>query len=640
MQIRIGLLLALLLSGLTLKAQKVIDSLRRELAHVERLRSDFSHDTTRFRLLVKLTQNTKNWEQARNYWQQAIDLAEKRNWVAGQLEGYQGMGLHYRYKGGFAEAAYYFQQGLHLSEQVNDLRYQVFSYQSLGVAYSQAGDTTKSLEAHHMAIKLARSVDRNLYLSSINDIGNVYFQTKNYDKALPYYQQCLRENQPVDSVRQSWFLFNTAATYQELNQLEVSLKTYKELFQFGKYFTSEDSTEIYARLGQLYLKLGKVDLGLQYGLKANQIMFRARSHYSRSLVGQTLSDAYQAKKDWKRAFFYERQYRSWRDSILSQEQRQRLEGIKVGYESEKRRIELQTEQRNNQLLWVGLMLFGILVGILFFFNYLLRKRRQEIELQKNEITQINNSLELRVEQRTAELQYANDELVRTNREIKEALLKGQTLERKRIASELHDNLGGTLTAIQWYMESLLLDKDMNSQLDQNYDDLYNMISRAYGEVRLLAHHMMPEVLEKEGLEVALQELATPINKSKRLHLNVDTQQVSPYLTTQQKFELYSIALELCTNILKHAQASEAYLLLNRTEQEIIMSVSDNGVGMTSDAKKGSMGLKNIQSRLEAIGGRYNIRSIENEGTIIIIYIPYSNSPSESVEAVDHKPVNS
>lgn len=218
-------------------------------------------------------------------------------------------------------------------------------------------------------------------------------------------------------------------------------------------------------------------------------------------------------------------------------------------------------------------------------------------------------------------------------------MKGQTLERKRVASELHDNLGSTLTAIQWYMESLLASNEAGSHLDKNYDDLYNMISRAYGEVRLLAHHMMPDVLEKEGLEVALHELAVPINKSQRLHLNVDTKQVSPYLTTQQKFELYSIALELCTNILKHAQASEAEILLNRTEKGIIMSVSDNGIGMPTDKQKGSMGLKNIQSRLKAIGGRYSIRSIEGEGTMVLIHIPYLDSQPESVGNVDHKPIS-
>jgi signal transduction histidine kinase len=638
MQIRIGLLLILLLSRIAIQAQTVGDSLKRELALNERSFSDFSHDTTRFRLLSKLTQYTKNWEKARNYWQQAIDLAEKRNWIAGQLEGYRGMGLHYRQKGAFSEAAYYFQQGLHLSEQANDLRFQILCYQSLGVAYSIANDTTKSLEAHRAAAKLAHNVDRGLYLSSINDIGNTYFKAKNYTKALPFYLQCLKENHPLDSVRQSWFLFNVAATYQELNQLVASQKSYNKLFTFGKYFTSEDSAEVYARLGQLYLKFGKIDLGLQYGLKANQIMPRARSNYSRSLVSQTLSEAYQNKEDWQQAFYYERQYHSWRDSILTQEQRQRLEGIKVGYESEKRKTQLVAEQRTNQFLWAGLALLGISGSILFFFNYLLRKRRKEIELQKDEIAKINNSLEHRINERTAELQRVNVELVRTNQEIKKALLKGQALERKRVASELHDNLGSTLTAIQWYMESLLMDNETESNPNKNYGDLYNMISRAYSEVRLLAHHMMPEVLEKEGLEIALHELAIPINKSKRLRLNVDTEQVSHDLTTQQKFELYSIALELCTNILKHAQASEAEILLNRTEKGIVMSVSDNGIGMTADLQKMNMGLKNIKSRLEAIGGHYSIRSIKGEGTMVLINLPFPGPQSESVEAMDREPV--
>jgi len=642
----IRLLLAILLAGLTVQAQPETDSLRRKLVRMESLRPDFVQDTLRFHLLIKLINQTKNWEQIRNYWQEAIDLAEKNNWASGRLDGYQGMGFHYREKGYFLEAASYFQQGLHLAETNKNYRYQVNCYQSLGLAYSVAGETDKSLEAYQSALKLAKKLDPKRYLICLNEIGEVYFHAKKYPQALFYYQQCIKRNLPVDSTKQCWFLINIAISFQETGRYEVALKNYKKLFQYGKFLKKEDSILTYAKLGQLYVKLGKPDLGLSYGLLASRIALHSQTYYSNSLINNTFAEAYKAKGDWKKAFMYERRFHLYNDSLVSQRQRRELQDIKVFYENEKSRAELdfmkdqmKTKELANNLLWFGMITFGLLGGVLILFNYLLRKRRRKIEFQKNEISKINNSLELRVEERTAALKLANTELIRKNKEIEQALLRGQTLERKRVASELHDSLGGTLAAIQWYMESLLLSNKANKLQPEGYDDLYHMVSRAYGEVRLLAHHMMPEVLEKEGLEVALQEIAIPINKSGRLHLTVDTKEVSPYLNSQQKFELYSIALELFTNILKHAKASKAYLVLDRENQEIIMSVTDNGIGMPVNRQNQNMGLKNIQSRLETIGGYCTVQSEQGQGTIVLIKIPYLDLQTELVETNDHEPLN-
>jgi len=111
------------------------------------------------------------------------------------------------------------------------------------------------------------------------------------------------------------------------------------------------------------------------------------------------------------------------------------------------------------------------------------------------------------------------------------------------------------------------------------------------------------------------------------------------LNSQQKFELYSIALELFTNILKHAKASKAYLVLDRENQEIIMSVTDNGIGMPVNRQNQNMGLKNIQSRLETIGGYCTVQSEQGQGTIVLIKIPYLDLQTELVETNDHEPLN-
>ena len=634
----VRLLLTILLTGFGTQAQPGVDSLKYELSKIERLPSSFNNDTLHFRLLTDLAKKTTNWEQARSYWQKAIGLADNLGWDQGRLEGYKGMGIHYRMKGSLTDAADYFHRGLALSEQIKDYRYQSDCYQALALAYSSAGDFEKSLENHKMALKLIDTTDRKRLLNCLNEIGNTYFDAHKFALALGYYQKCLRINSnPIDSMRQSWFLGNVAASYQKLNMFDSSLKAYTEFFKYGKWMSTGDSIVSYSQLGQVYLLLKKPDLGLDKALIAYRIGFPFQNYHSGQLVSQTLSEAYREKGDWKNAFLHEQQFRAYSDSIHFQEQRRKLEGIKIGYESEKKRAGLESQM---EISLIVMSFLGLLALVLFVFLYLLGKRRKKIEHQRNEISIINNSLENRVQERTAELQLANTELIRKNREIEEALLKGQTLERKRVASELHNNLGGTLSAIQWYMEALQLSDAALNLKHEGYDNLYRMVSRAYAEVRLLAHHMMPDALEKQGLEEALQELASQINKANRLSLTVDTKEVSLYLDSQQKFELYSIALELCTNIMKHAYATEARLSLDRTEHEIVLCVSDNGIGMPENQQKKSMGLKNIQDRLETIGGYCILHSEKDKGTTVLIRIPYQHVQQEVLEIGDHKQVNS
>jgi|GEM_PF-5424793 len=585
---------------------------------------------------IYLASKSKDWEVARSFWQNSLSIAQQRGWVRESLTAYRGMGLHYQRKGAFLEAAYYFQKGLLLSEQVKDIRYQIETYVSLGTAYSVAGDFAKSIQSLDSAAVKAQNFDQKLHLTSINEIGNTYYSAGNFGKALEEYQRCIKLNNPIDSIQQCWFLINVAGAYRELKNPEKSMATYKELFRYGRYLTKEDSIVALSRLGQLYIQVGKVGVALRLGNLAKDLSAGNESYYSKSILYKTLAEANRSNHQWVKAYTYQGLFHQYRDSLLSQEQRQRLEAVKVGYENEKRRTELEhlgeemkTQSQLNLLLWTGMTLFAIFSAVIMFFYFQLRKKRMQIEKQRNEISVLNSYLEKRVQQGTSDLQQANRELIRKNNDIGEALLKGQTIERQRVASELHDNLGGTLTAIQWYLDAMLFNDDDKAGLSENYGELQTMISRAYTEVRLLSHHMMPEVLQKDGLEVALEQLAIPINKSKRLNLVLEMAPVGVLLNSQQQFELYNIALELCTNILKHSHASEALLKLESTVHEVILTISDNGIGIGTEMQAKSMGHRNILARLKSIGGSLNIQSAPNKGTVISVTIPSTVALRES-----------
>jgi signal transduction histidine kinase/ligand-binding sensor domain-containing protein len=264
------------------------------------------------------------------------------------------------------------------------------------------------------------------------------------------------------------------------------------------------------------------------------------------------------------------------------------------------------------------------------------RQKEEIAVQQEQLTHMNEYLKLlsdtledRVHARTAELLKANEELRQKNEEIQQALVTGQTLERKRVAAELHDNLGGLLSAVKLNLE--ILNAEHLSEPERKlYENVLAMVSNACLEVRNISHHMLPEVLEKYGLEAALQRYVYSINTARKIHLELDLFGLDKRLDKQIEASIYPICVELITNILKHAQATTASLQIVHSQNEISVIAQDNGKGLHPEKNQEGMGLQNIQSRIEAMRGTYRVDSVPEKGTTITIDIPLKKRKGKSV----------
>ncbi|GAB3999303.1 hypothetical protein GCM10028807_49130 [Spirosoma daeguense] len=301
---------------------------------------------------------------------------------------------------------------------------------------------------------------------------------------------------------------------------------------------------------------------------------------------------------------------------------QRIENERIKTNAEKNRITQQAHiAKLNHDIEEGYLLRIILVGgvamLLGFIAVYYRKNRL-IHRQKHEIEELNHDLENKVLARTIELKLANDQLRAKNREIEEALLRGQTLERKRMAADLHDSLGGLLAAIKTSLSALNPAK-MADREQQIYHNLLNMSQEAFAEIRYLSHNLQPDELEKQGLSEALARLVNKLNLSQKITFRLDVAEL-PRLDKTAEFNLYSICIELCSNILRHSKATEADIIFRRFNTELNMIVKDNGCGMDPSDATG-MGLNNIQARMDLIRGRYEIHSSDGEGTTFIFILP-------------------
>ena len=212
-----------------------------------------------------------------------------------------------------------------------------------------------------------------------------------------------------------------------------------------------------------------------------------------------------------------------------------------------------------------------------------------------------------------------DRLESERRDSARRALRVQEGERSRIARELHDEVGQTLTGVMLQVEGLAaaIPEELRDQLNE----LRETARLGTEDVRRLASQLRPEALEDLGLQSALAALATAFGE--QAHLTVRRHLEPPRLPLSEEEELviYRVAQEAMTNVARHADARSVELRLERTEDNVILIVRDDGAGLPPAAQTSSYGMRGMRERAMLIGAGLAIASAPGHGTEIKLSIP-------------------
>lgn len=194
-----------------------------------------------------------------------------------------------------------------------------------------------------------------------------------------------------------------------------------------------------------------------------------------------------------------------------------------------------------------------------------------------------------------------------------AILNTQEEERRRIAESLHNGVGQLLYATK-------LNLDMLPESAQKLA-AQNLLGEAIRATRTISYELTPGVLEDFGLKVALQELVKLIPRSLPVDLNLTG--LDEPLPRQLQTAIYRMVQELLNNIMKHAQAREAFVSVAREDNYVYVSVEDDGVGFDTSTPRADhgIGLAGIRTRVALLGGTLNIHSRLGQGTTISLTLP-------------------
>ncbi|RLD84779.1 MAG: hypothetical protein DRJ10_00260 [Bacteroidetes bacterium] len=520
---------------------------------------------------------------------QAGKLVESNNLSSRKVEVLMYLGVAYQAAGFTADAIKLFLEArTQVTEPVKySIRIDLDYY--IGLAYAEIQEYDKSYYYLQKCIKLSRKYEYNTgafdaYILLSNTSNKIETINKNLELAniiinenpqLKYERVVLRNNQA---------LLNKA-----LGKLELSRKQYLEAIRIAeKSGYREMLSSLYNNYSYLQLTETKYDSAKIYLDKSLELAKDIESLYLESEIYDSYGDYYKAIGAFESALKYSELFTKKRNQYREQQRIQETLFLSAIFETEQKEKELLQQENEISKLWLLVLAVAIFlvvaIGVGVYF-------RQRLHLS-------------RLRHKTAEKE--------TELKVAEALIHGRDAERKRLAMDLHDGMGARLGALRFLVDGFF-------KSNEKYKDVIESIKNIRNNVRELSHRMMPAKLEDEGLVSTINSMVSGMNDSEKFNVSFDTN-LDKRLSPKLESNIYFLILELINNAIKHSNGNTIFVQLLDHSNNLSLQVEDNGGGFNQKESTNGIGLKNIKTRIEYLGGKLNIESDDSQ-TQFMIEIP-------------------
>ncbi|WP_223256016.1 ATP-binding protein [Flavobacterium laiguense] len=487
-------------------------------------------------------------------------------------------------------------------EKANDLRYE--SYNLLGILYNQREEYDKALEYHNKALLSIddKSIppDFQYKASSLNNMGYVYLNLKNYNQAKSYFQKGLEEqNLFVDKPKlYAMLLDNLAYAKFKLNESNGLPE------QFYRALKIRDSLNLTAGV-----IINKTHLSEYFAYKkdtlkavryAKQALALSRSTNRLGSILETLKQM--GVVDPKNASKYSKEYILINDRLQKAERKMGEKFSRIEYETDQIKVEnIHLEDKNKKLLFI----FGglaILAALLYIIKAQKTKQRELLFIQQQQQANTDIYNLLISQQNTIEI--------------------NSIKEKKRVAQELHDGVLGRMFGVRINLDSLNKIKD-DSGIEKRLNYLTEL-KNIEQDIREISHNLNREKSELINNFVAivtnLFEEQKKTYKSTFVH-SIDTAIKWDQIDNAIKINLYRILQESLQNCNKYANATTINVEIEKQDMDLVLKIIDNGIGFNVNRAKKGIGLLNIKSRTNECKGTLELKSKKEEGTSVTIIVP-------------------
>lgn len=429
-----------------------------------------------------------------------------------------------------------------------------------------------------------------------NGLGNLYsskyFEEVDFTAANEYFVNALHYYEKNGLLRNAAGVYNNIANiYIEQEQYASALKAYNQYYLMAVKVEDKTSQLIgLHNIAKVHLAQKQFEKAKEGLLEAESIALEIPDPINYINILSNLVDVSMNLGEVDSAKGYLTQYKSLKDSLYNEDKSEKLSELKVAYETEKKEEELAQEialsnerKLRNSILSAVLFLLLIAIVVIILINRKSRLRERSRLKSEQEVETLRSSIE------------------------------GEDKERKRLASDLHDSVGGMLTAARMIHSSYV---EVGGEKANKVDHLLNDVSNT---IRTVSHNLSTTTLERHGLLKSLEQAVAAIPEKFQINLIVDSEKLEVPTALARPIDF--VIKELLNNTIKHSQATSIDIQLSFYDNTLIITYEDDGIGFDVSQTSDGIGLSSIQKRVALINGTIDINSKSGDGFVCSIEVP-------------------
>lgn len=544
--------------------------------------------------------------------QWAVERASKNKWREEEANAQLNWGVITYLSGKYNEVLPKYFRARDLFDSLKNKTGLASINNEMAVFYHKQKDLEKALACLDVSEKLAREInDLTALGTSLGHRGSFLAIRGKFKEAKPYYEEVYKIRvQNKDSVGLGYALNDLAEMATNEGNLKAALAYIDQSTAIREKIGDAQGVAInYVNKGENYFKFEQYQSAafwLEKCLdKSLAIGFDDLSRHTFDYLAKTNK----AMGNFKKAFEWQEKAIVFKDSLYNADRTRVIQELQTKYETEKKVKEIELLNTENNLksavIERNYFLIGGLIALVLFISlgfYLWRyrdKQKQQAVMQ-----------EQKVRFREAQLNAAIDT---------------QEKERKRFASDLHDGMGQLISALQLSINSIRQNKNADAR-DASFENSEQILADIHTEIRNIAFNLMPPVLIKEGLIAGLNELIRRVNKAGNIKIKITHHDLPARFSELVEISLYRIIQEFVSNIIKHSTATEVTIAFTGFDDEIVLTLEDNGMGYNLEnfQHNEGNGWRNIQARVNLIKSNIDFDVVAGrKNNTVVINIPKS-----------------